>query len=180
MRLTVGRRTISRDSQQKARQNAGSQLRLLPSGLYRRLRNSTGSCIWYYQTLAGFHRRSGLGRHSARPHPNPEGLFLVSIRNGRPHIYPRPERAGPSAARRSYRPRLRSSSSWIFRSFTPARTAGRRKECPRMDCKRDPPSGSHPVEPEMVRRRDQINGHQYQIDQDAGTIAVKSGRRPGV
>ena len=31
------------------------------------------------QPLAGFHRRSGLGRHSARPHPNPEGLFSVSV-----------------------------------------------------------------------------------------------------
>lgn len=53
--------------------------RLLPSGLYRRLQDFTGSCNWCNQPLAGFHRRSGLGRHKTRPHPNPEGLFSISV-----------------------------------------------------------------------------------------------------
>ena len=79
LRLAVGRRTISRDSQSKAGQSSGPLMRLLPSGLYRRLRNFTGSCRWCNQPLAGFHRRSGLGRHRTRPHPNPEGLFSVSL-----------------------------------------------------------------------------------------------------
>lgn len=90
--------------------STGSLLRLLPSGLYRRLRISTGSCNWYDQPLAGFHRRSGLGRHSPRPHPNPEGLFLVSIS----HIAP--ENAIPA-------PAIRSRSNAIRRQ-NPISTAG--------------------------------------------------------
>ena len=52
---------------------AGRVARLLPSGLYRRLRSRTGSCSRDTALARGLYRRSGLGRHHPPASPNPEG-----------------------------------------------------------------------------------------------------------
>jgi hypothetical protein len=57
-----------------------SATRPLPSGLYRRPRNLTGSCSRHVvRSLAGCNRRSGLGRHSSPASPHPEGCAPSSI-----------------------------------------------------------------------------------------------------
>ena len=52
-------------------------VRLLPSGLYRRLRSFTGSCARAPTIACGLYRRSGLGHHSSTASPNPEGSSTV-------------------------------------------------------------------------------------------------------
>jgi hypothetical protein len=48
-------------------------VRLLPSGLYRRLRSFTGSCVRAPTRACGLYRRSGLDHHNSVISPNPEG-----------------------------------------------------------------------------------------------------------